>query len=85
VIGKRGPSDPGRDVDQAITTLAPLLGHRWRWRPVAFGPCPRCYWPAHTLGPNGQPWHAFCWGNPDPPTWWDRFLLRESRKKEQGG
>jgi hypothetical protein len=55
----------------------------WRWRKVPFGPCPRCYWPAHTLGPNGQPWHAFCWGNPDPPTWWDRFLLRESRKDQE--
>jgi hypothetical protein len=54
--------------------------HRWAWRPSPFGPCPRCYWPANTLGPDGQPWHAFCWENAEPPSWWDQFLRREAAK-----
>jgi hypothetical protein len=50
---------------------------RWTWRAVPFGPCPRCRWPAHTLGPNGSPFHPFCWGNVDEPPWWDQWVRRQ--------
>jgi hypothetical protein len=56
--------------------------HLWSWRAVPFGPCPRCRWPAHTLGPNGSPFHPFCWGNPDPVPWWSDFVLRQVRAGE---
>jgi hypothetical protein len=50
---------------------------RWQWRQVPFGRCPRCHWPANTLGPDGQPWHAFCWGNPDPPSGFSEWMRRK--------
>ena len=42
-------------------------GWRWDWRPVPFGTCQRCPWPVHTRGPDGRPWHPFCWVEPDRP------------------
>jgi hypothetical protein len=70
------------DLQAARAALAPLLPHEWVWRPVPFGPCPRCWWPANTLGPNGSPWHAFCWGNPDPPPSFDQWMRRKVRAGE---
>jgi hypothetical protein len=59
----------------ALQTALPP-GWRWQWREVPYGPCPRCRWPANTLAPNGSPFHAFCWGNPDPPTTYDQYQRR---------
>jgi hypothetical protein len=57
----------------------------WRWREEPFGVCQRCYWDAHTLGPDGRPWHPFCWANPNPPPAFDQWLLRKVREAEQEG
>jgi hypothetical protein len=70
------------DLERARSALAPLLPWQWAWRPVPFGPCPRCRWPANTLAPNGVPFHPFCWGNPDPVPWWSDFVLRKVRAGE---
>jgi hypothetical protein len=56
--------------------------HRWSWRAVPFGACVRCRWLAHTLAPNGVPFHAFCWGNPDPVSGYERWMLRKAREEE---
>jgi hypothetical protein len=59
-----------------------VVDPRWVWREVAFGPCPRCRWPAHTLAPNGSPFHPFCWGNPDPVPSFDQWLRRKVQEGE---
>jgi hypothetical protein len=51
------------------------IGWDWaaRWQPDPVGRCsrPGCcpgrkvQWP-HTLGPDGKPWHAYCWADPTP-------------------
>jgi hypothetical protein len=51
----------------------------WKWRAVAFGPCPRCRWLAHTLAPNGVPFHAYCWRNGDPVSDFERWLYRQAQ------
>jgi hypothetical protein len=75
------------DVSRALDALAPLRPYyltRWSWRAVPYGPCPRCRWPAHTLGPNGSPFHPFCWGNADDPPWWDQWVRRQALAGEWG-
>jgi hypothetical protein len=59
--------------------------HRWSWRPVPFGACVRCRWPSHTLAPNGAPFHAFCWGNPDPVSSFEEWMRRKDGVGEWGG
>lgn len=65
----------------ALTTVLPP-GWRWQWRQRPYGACPRCRWPAHTLAPNGVPFHAFCWGNPDPVPAFDQWLRRKVAEQE---
>jgi hypothetical protein len=81
------------DVQVAMEVLAGHFGppvqiwqelHRWSWRQVPFGPCPRCRWPAHTLAPNGSPFHPFCWGNPVPVSSFERWLQRKVAEEEAG-
>jgi hypothetical protein len=55
---------------------------RWHWREEPFGPCPRCWWPAHCLGPDGRPWHAFCWGNNTVPSSFEMWLLGKAMEEE---
>jgi hypothetical protein len=55
----------------------------WRWQPEPVGLCRRCWWPAHTLGEDGRPWHAFCWQNETPPTSWDQWMLRVWREEQE--
>ena len=55
----------------------------WRWRERPYGPCPRCQWPANTLGPNGSPWHALCWNNADPAPSWNYWMLRVWREEQE--
>lgn len=72
------------DLNAALEVLEREgLGWRWHWREEPFGPCNRCYWDTNTLGPDGRPWHAFCWENPSPPTSWDQWLLRKTREQER--
>lgn len=56
----------------------------WRWRAVPFGPCARCYWPSHTLGPDGWAVHPFCWDNLTPPSGFDQWVLRKDGAGEWG-
>ena len=71
-------------LERAGFELQPVVAAlRWRWREEPFGVCQRCYWDAHTLGPDGKPWHAFCWGNEIPPTSFDQWLLRKWLEQEQ--
>lgn len=51
-----GPVEPPLEYDWTA---------RWAARPV--GVCVRCQDPAHTLGPDGRPWHAFCYYAPNLP------------------
>jgi hypothetical protein len=57
---------------------------KWGWHPDPVGVCQRCYWDAHTLGPDGKPWHAYCWRNPTSPPSFDQWLLRKVREAEAG-
>jgi hypothetical protein len=59
-----------------------VLPTRWEWRNVPFGRCTRCLWPANTLGPDAQPWHAFCWGNPDPVPPFSEWMRRKVENGE---
>jgi hypothetical protein len=77
----------GEDLGAALEELEAAFGvvvvdHRWTWRSVPFGPCPRCRWPAHTLGPNGSPFHPYCWGNAAPVTDFERWLWRKAKAGE---
>jgi hypothetical protein len=47
----------------------PPYGWRWsaHWRDEPYGECIRCKALTHTPGPDGQPWHAFCWMVPELP------------------
>ncbi len=63
---------------------ARVLATRWEWRTVPFGPCPRCQWPANTLGPDGQPWHAFCWGTDTAAPAFDQWMRRKVDAGEWG-
>jgi hypothetical protein len=65
--------------------LGPVAPVRWVWRTVAFGPCQRCYWPSHTLGLDGRPFHPFCWRNQTPPSGFDQWLLQKVWEEERGG
>lgn len=59
-------------------------GWVWEWRPVSFGRCVRCPWPANTLGPDARPWHAFCWAVPDAPVpAFDRAAERRHYHKQR--
>jgi hypothetical protein len=52
-------------------------GYDWavRWQPDPVGQCvrPGCITHrapdrlTHTLGPDGCPWHAYCWSEPEEP------------------
>lgn len=89
-----GPTFEPDDLDRALEAVerafgdgwtvrsGPRLPPPWVWRVVPFGPCVRCRWPANCLGPNSQPWHAYCWGDPAPPGWWSDFVLRKVRAGE---
>jgi hypothetical protein len=55
--------------------------HRWTWRERPYGACVRCRWPAHTLAPNGVPFHPFCWDNPGPISGYERWLWRKWREE----
>jgi hypothetical protein len=49
---------------------APLPeGWSWRarWHAELVGPCVRCGAQANTEGPDGRPWHPFCWGAAGTP------------------
>jgi hypothetical protein len=79
------------DLRQALTVLRRGFGHvepvvhRWQWRTVPFGRCPRCHWPANCLGPDHQPWHAYCWGVRDtPPPEFDQWMRRKVEAGEWG-
>jgi hypothetical protein len=40
---------------------------RARWRADLMGACVRCGTEANTEGPDGRPWHPFCWGAAGTP------------------
>ena len=44
-------------------------GYRWadQWRAEPVGRCVRCRDRSHTPGPDGRPWHPFCWMVPTLP------------------
>jgi hypothetical protein len=89
---------PGADIEQALQVIARTFGPalidtattmravRWEWRPVPFGRCIRCLWPANTLGPDGLPWHPLCWWSRDtqPPSY-DQWLRRKVERGEWRG
>lgn len=49
--------------------VEPPVEYDWKaqWQDEPAGPCVRCHDPAHTLGPDERPWHAYCWYVPDLP------------------
>ncbi len=54
---------------------------RQRWSAEEVGRCRRCRRVSHTAGPDGQPWHPYCWGNPNPPP---RAARRKRPRKGRG-
>jgi hypothetical protein len=87
---------PGADIERALAAIARGFGaeaidpsvtmrpRRWEWRTVPFGRCPRCQWPANCLGPDGQPWHAFCWGTDTAAPAFDQWMRRKVDAGEWG-
>jgi hypothetical protein len=87
------------DLEETLDALAAAFGpvelayrpgetpHGWRWadqwRDEPVGTCTRCPWPAHTPGPDGRPWHAFCWMVPTLPiSPFERWLFRKVQADE---
>jgi hypothetical protein len=71
VLGTVANDDP--DAEAKLDRLAaspPELPVGWNWRQRwsadDIGRCRRCRRVSHTAGPDGQPWHPYCWGNPNP-------------------
>jgi hypothetical protein len=71
-------------LDVVTNTVPPNTppGWAWDWRAEPYGSCQRCPWPSHSLGPDGKPWHPFCWADPHQPVsereramydWWVRY------------
>jgi hypothetical protein len=82
VLGVVANDDPDAEakLDQLGDGSAGLPdGWSWRrqWSAEPVGRCRRCRRASHTAGPDGEPWHAFCWGNLVPPP-------RAARRKRKG-
>jgi hypothetical protein len=79
-----GPVEPAHHPGE------PPHGWSWRdhWRDEPVGTCsrPACPWPAHTLGPDGRPWHAFCWMVPTQPiSAFERWMFAKVEAGEWNG
>lgn len=82
-----GDGDGGRAWQRSLSTgLSEVEVNQqnersyWRWR-MKSGWCSRCPWPAHTIGPDGGWWHAFCWTERDRPVpneSYERWLLQRA-------
>jgi hypothetical protein len=70
----------------SVATSITMRPIRWEWRAVPFGRCIRCLWPANTLGPDNQPWHAYCWGVRDTAApAFDQWMRRKVEAGEWRG